>query len=92
MRMIALSFLVVIFVGALLLMFPFASREGVRTHPLDAFFTATSATCVTGLFLFDVYTHWSLFGQIVILILIQIGGLGFMTIMAPSAVNTRSIL
>jgi len=82
MRVIALSFLCVILVGSLLLMFPFASREGVWTHPLDAFFTATSATCVTGLFLFDVYTHWSLFGQIVILVLIQIGGLGFMTIMA----------
>ena len=72
MRMIALSFLAVIFVGAVLLMFPFSSREGVWTHPLDAFFTATSATCVTGLFVYDAYTHWSLFGQIVLLILIQI--------------------
>lgn len=82
MRLIAISFLGVILVGSLLLMLPFASREGVWTHPLDAFFTATSATCVTGLFIYDAYTHWSLFGQIVLLVLIQIGGLGFMTIMA----------
>ena len=82
MRVIALSFLAVILVGSLLLMFPFSSKEGVWTHPLDAFFTATSATCVTGLFIYDAYKHWSLFGQIVILVLIQIGGLGFMTIMS----------
>lgn len=82
MRIIAISFLGVILVGSILLMFPFSSREGVWTHPLDAFFTATSATCVTGLFIYDAYTHWSFFGQIVLLILIQIGGLGFMTIMA----------
>ena len=82
MRVIAISFLVVILAGSLLLMLPFSSREGVWTHPLDAFFTATSATCVTGLFIYDAYTHWSLFGQIVLLILIQIGGLGFMTIMS----------
>ena len=82
MRVIALSFLAVILVGSILLMFPFSSREGVWTHPLDAFFTATSATCVTGLFVYDAYTHWSLCGQIILLILIQIGGLGFMTIMS----------
>lgn len=82
MRIIAISFLCVILVGSILLMLPFSSREGVWTHPLDAFFTATSATCVTGLFIFDAYTHWSLFGQIVLLVLIQIGGLGFITIMA----------
>ena len=82
MRIIAISFLGVILVGSILLMLPFSSKDGVWTHPLDAFFTATSATCVTGLFIYDAYTHWSLFGQIVLLVLIQIGGLGFMTIMS----------
>lgn len=67
------------FGGALLLSLPAASREG-RLPLLDALFTATSATCVTGLVLHDTYTQFSLFGQIVILSLIQIGGLGFMTI------------
>lgn len=78
-RIIALGFAAVIAVGTLLLMLPFATREGTTSF-LDALFTATSATCVTGLVVADTYTHWTLFGQIVILIMIQIGGLGFMTI------------
>lgn len=76
---IALGFILIILAGALLLSLPAASREG-RLPLLDALFTATSATCVTGLVLHDTYTQFSLFGQIVILSLIQIGGLGFMTI------------
>jgi trk system potassium uptake protein TrkH len=78
--MIALGYLLIIAIGTLLLSLPVSSR-GVGTPSLsDALFTATSATCVTGLVVFDTFTQWSLFGQLVILLLIQIGGLGFMTI------------
>ena len=78
-KMIAYGYIFIILIGALLLMLPFANN-GNTPNFLDAVFTATSATCVTGLVVFDTFTQWSLFGQIVILILIQIGGLGFMTI------------
>lgn len=81
-RMIAVGFLVVICCGALLLSLPVASRSGGWTSPVNALFTATSATCVTGLVIGDTYTYWSLFGQIVILLLIQTGGLGFMTVIS----------
>ena len=60
-------------------MLPISSKSGEFTGFLEAVFTATSATCVTGLIVVDTFTHWSLFGQIVILIMIQIGGLGFVT-------------
>ena len=79
-RLIALSFIAVILVGTLLLCTPFASASGEWTAPVDALFTATTSTCVTGLVVVDTATHWSLFGQIVILILIQIGGIGFMSL------------
>lgn len=79
-RIIAISFALVILVGALLLCTPFASASGSWTNPVDALFTATTATCVTGLVVVDTAAHWSLFGQIVILILIQLGGIGFMTL------------
>jgi len=79
-QIIALIFVLIILIGAILLSLPIASRSGVATPFLDALFTATSATCLAGLSLFDTYTQWSIFGQVVILILIQIGGLGFMTI------------
>lgn len=59
-------------------MLPVASKRGIGAGPLTALFTATSATCVTGLVVVDTFSHWSLFGQIVILALIQLGGLGFM--------------
>lgn len=62
------------------MMLPIASKERVFTSVIDSLFTAASATCVTGLVLFDTFTHWSLFGQLVILTLIQIGGLGFVTL------------
>ena len=78
-RIIAASFAAVILVGTLLLMLPLSSREGTVTPFLDCLFTATSATCVTGLIIYDTYTHWSPFGQCVILMLIQIGGLGLVT-------------
>lgn len=88
-QLIALSFLGVIVVGALILCLPISSAERAWTNPLDALFTATSATCVTGLIVVDTYTHWSIFGQIIILLLIQIGGLGFMTIMTLFAIITH---
>lgn len=77
---IALGFVLVIAFGTLLLMLPCSSRSYEWTRPVVAFFTAVSASCVTGLILVDTASHWSPFGQAVILILIQIGGLGFMTI------------
>ncbi|MDP4152957.1 MAG: TrkH family potassium uptake protein [Bacillota bacterium] len=75
-----IGFLAVILFGAFLLTLPISSRSGQWTSPLTALFTATSATCVTGLVVVDTYTYWTVFGQIVILLLIQTGGLGFMTI------------
>ena len=78
-RLIAIVFALIILTGTLLLMTPAASRSGVPCSFRGALFTATSATCVTGLTLFDTWTQWSGFGQIVILTLIEIGGLGFMS-------------
>ncbi len=80
-RIIALSFLIVILIGASLLSLPISSKTGTFTNFLDCLFTATSATCVTGLVVVDTFTHWTIFGQCVILLLIQIGGLGFMTLL-----------
>ena len=80
MQIIVLMFLAIILFGGFLLSLPISSRTGTWTSYLSSVFTATSATCVTGLTLFDTYTHWSGFGQVVILLLIQVGGLGFMTI------------
>lgn len=77
-QIVALGYGMMILLGTCLLLLPFASQK--PTTFTEAFFTAVSATCVTGLVLVDTATHWSLFGQIVILVLIQIGGLGFMTI------------
>lgn len=73
------GFLVIILIGATLLSLPISSKSGEFTSFFTALFTATSATCVTGLVLVDTYTHWNSFGQGVILVMIQIGGLGFMT-------------
>ena len=75
----AVGFAVIILVGTILLMLPISSQENKFTDPLTAAFTAVSATCVTGLVVVDTGTYWSLFGQIVIIVLIQVGGLGFMT-------------
>ena len=79
-QMVALMFAAIILLGALLLTLPAASRDGVSCGLRPALFTATSATCVTGLVLYDTWSQWSGFGQIVILCLIQIGGLGFMSV------------
>ena len=79
-QIIVFGYLLIILAGGLLLCLPIASRSGNWTPFLNALFTATSATCVTGLVVYDTYTYWTLFGQLVILCLIQIGGLGFMTV------------
>ena len=73
---IILGFATLILLGAFLLMLPVSGRNHLPTPFLDALFTSTSASCVTGLIVYDTATHWSLFGQVVILFLIQIGGLG----------------
>ncbi len=78
-RMISASFAVVIAIGTLLLWLPISSKARVFTPLLDCLFTAASATCVTGLVVYDTYTHWSAFGHGVLLMLIQIGGLGLVT-------------
>ncbi|MBR7142227.1 MAG: potassium transporter KtrB [Clostridia bacterium] len=81
-HIILLSFLTAILIGALLLSLPISSADGKPTSFLDALFTATTSTCVTGLVVTPTVSSWSIFGQIVILMLIQIGGLGVITIMA----------
>ena len=78
-KIIATTFAVIILLGTLLLTLPAASRDGISCGFRPALFTATSATCVTGLVLYDTYTQWSGFGQTVIICLIEIGGLGFMS-------------
>jgi trk system potassium uptake protein TrkH len=81
-----LSFALVISIGTILLMMPAASSSNQVTNIVDALFTATSATCVTGLTVVDTGSHFSFFGQLVILVLIQIGGLGIMTISTAFAI------
>lgn len=79
-RTLVVGFLVIIAVGTVLLCLPISSRSRSFTSLFDCLFTATSATCVTGLTVADTYSHWSLFGQIVIALLVQVGGLGFVTL------------
>ena len=79
-RYIAVGFFLTILSGAIMLSLPFSSRDGQWTNFLDSLFTSTSATCVTGLVVFDTFRHWSIIGQLVILVLIQIGGMGFISI------------
>lgn len=76
---LVLAFALLIFIGAGLLVLPVSSAAGEVTPLMDALFTSTSAVCVTGLTIYDTGTHWSFFGQMVILVLIQLGGLGFMS-------------
>jgi trk system potassium uptake protein len=78
-QILALGFLVLILIGATLLSLPISSKSGEPTNFLDAIFTSTSAVCVTGLITLNTSTHWSIFGQTIIMILIEIGGLGFMS-------------
>ena len=85
---ICISFLLVIAVGTLLLALPISSRTG-RLGVIDAMFTATSATCVTGLVVRDTWSQFSLFGQVIILMLIQVGGLGLVTLTSFFALAAR---
>ncbi|MCP1309599.1 TrkH family potassium uptake protein [Paenibacillus tyrfis] len=78
-RVLAGGFALIIIIGSLLLTLPAASADGQSMKYIDALFTATSATCVTGLIIVDTGVHFSLFGQIVLLLMVQLGGLGFMT-------------
>ena len=81
-QILVVGFILVIVAGASLLHLPVSSRNGETTPFLDCLFTSVSATCVTGLVVVDTATHWSTFGHIIILLMIQTGGLGFMTIAA----------
>lgn len=81
-QLILLSFLVVILVGSILLSLPISTQTGESVPYIDALFTATTATCVTGLVTVPTYSTWSVFGQVVILILIQVGGLGVITVLS----------
>lgn len=79
-QIISMGYLLIIIAGALLLMLPFSARSGDSAGFVNALFTSVSASCVTGLVIQDTVTYWSVFGQIIILVLIQLGGLGFMTV------------
>ncbi len=79
-RSLVLGYLAVILLGTLLLILPISTHKTGSASFMDALFTTVSASCVTGLVLHDTYTYWSVFGQIVILFLIQMGGIGFMTV------------
>ena len=85
-QLILLGFAGVILLGALILTLPISSKSHEWTSFIDALFTSTSAVCVTGLIVFDTATHWTIFGQIIILLLIQIGGMGVATIAVSLAV------
>ena len=87
-QLTALGFLLIILLGASLLCLPFASNDG-NVKFVDALFTATSATCVTGLVTLTTATQWTLFGKIIIILLIQTGGLGFMTFISLSAIIAK---
>jgi trk system potassium uptake protein TrkH len=78
-NVLPLGFIAVILTGTMILMLPISSKDGSSLSLVNALFTATSASCVTGLVVVDTGTYFSLFGQLVILLLIQLGGLGIMT-------------
>lgn len=79
-KIVACGYFLLLIIGTFLLMLPVSAKNGEWTSLPDALTTATSASCVTGLIVCDTFVHWSLFGQIVLLFLIQVGGLGYMTI------------
>jgi trk system potassium uptake protein TrkH len=87
-KSIMMGFLLLIAAGTVLLMLPISSNDGCMTSFWDALFTSTSAVCVTGLVIFDTFTHWSYFGQLIIILLIQIGGMGIVTMTIGFAVFT----
>lgn len=79
-QFIAYGFMAIILIGTVLLMLPVSSRDGQAGSFINCLFTATSASCVTGLVVYDTWSHWTLFGQLVILVMLQVGGLGFISI------------
>lgn len=81
-QIISLCFLALILIGTFFLMLPFSSKSHQWTPFIDALFTSASAVCVTGLVVYDTATHWTIFGQIIILLLIQIGGMGVITLLS----------
>ena len=85
-RVIIFGFFLVILMGSFLLMLPISTKGGISTPFLDALFTSTSAVCVTGLVIHDTAAYWSNFGQFVIILLIQIGGLGVVTVAGAFAI------
>lgn len=88
-KVLTAGFIFVILAGMLLLKLPIATRPGLETTWMTALFTSTSATCVTGLLLVDTATHWTWFGQLVIALLVEIGGLGFMTFVVMGFIITK---
>jgi trk system potassium uptake protein TrkH len=88
-RVLVTGFALIILIGSFLLTLPFSSHDGLTTPFIDALFTATSATCVTGLVTLDTGSYWSVTGQIIIICLIQVGGLGFMTMSTLFAIALR---
>ncbi|MCR4830249.1 MAG: potassium transporter TrkH [Pseudobutyrivibrio sp.] len=88
-QLIPLSFLFAIVMGGLILMLPISSATGQWTNPLIALFTSTTSTCVTGLVVVDTYNYFSIFGQVIILCLIQIGGLGIITVISMIMLITQ---
>ncbi len=92
-RLIPISFAIIIVIGTILLLLPISTKDGeAPTGLVQALFVATSATCVTGLTPFDTAVHWSFFGQLVIILLVQIGGLGAMTIVTSLTLSLRQRL
>lgn len=85
-RVIIVGFLLVILMGSFLLMLPVSTQDGISTPFGDALFTSTSAVCVTGLVIHDTATYWSNLGQFIIILLIQIGGLGVVTVAGAFAI------
>ena len=88
-HLIPLSFLGAILIGTILLLLPFSTVPGETTDFMTALFTATTSVCVTGLIVVDTYSHWSVFGQVIILILAQIGGLGIITVASTFMLVSR---
>ncbi len=88
-HIIMLSFFMTIIIGALLLCLPISSASGKATHFVDALFTATTSTCVTGLVVVPTFSYWSTFGHIILLCLIQVGGLGVITVISGIALSLR---
>ena len=86
-QLIMFSFLIAVFVGSVLLSLPISSSDGKPVPYVDALFTATTSVCVTGLVTLPTFSTWSIFGQIIILIMIQIGGLGIVTIISGILVS-----